>query len=259
MSETRTLGYAIEQEDRESLDRHGEEPLKLLATFKEELSPQNPDADPLGVVNILNQGSIGSCQGQSLAKMFQVCFFLKTGRVFNFSAMCGYVVAQKYDGLINRGDVGSTLSGGQRVATENGMCLESDWPYPSRYSNQIVASSFPFRLKSAKPTNNPDMILEALAAGLPVQTGMAWNSELEQERVTNYTGRGARGGHATTLWLRKDNQICHINSWGNWNGDGCSTWTEEALRQIVSYRGNTFVIYAPDGIEYPELPPVETP
>lgn len=252
------LGYAIDNENRASLMNRGLNPMMMLQTFKAEVPAVNIDADPLSVVNVLNQGSIGSCQGQSLAKCFQICFFLKTGRVVNFSAMCGYIIAQRYDRLIGR-DVGSTLSGGQRVATEHGMCLEEDWEYPSRYSANIPTANFPFKLRSAQPTNDPSLVLDALKLGLPVQTGMAWNSELERERVTSYTGRGAQGGHATTLWLRKDKHICHINSWGNWNGDGCSTWTEEALRQIVSYRGNTFVIYAPDGMEYPELANVTIP
>ena len=245
------FGYAIDKENRQSLIDGGIEPRQLMARFTAKFPKFNTSADPLGVVNILDQGQIGSCQGQSLAKMFQICYFLETGRVENFSAMAGYIVAQRFDGL--RGDVGSTLSGGQLVATKHGICLESDWPYPSRYSAEIVAKKFEFKLASAQPTNDPDLILEALALGLPVQTGMAWNNQLEQEHVTSYNGRGAQGGHATTLWLGK-----HINSWGNgWNSDGCSTWSEQALRDIVTHRGNTFVIYAPDGISHPDLPDIE--
>jgi hypothetical protein len=248
----RTLGYAIEEENLESLAENGVEPSRLMAAFREHVPAEVVTSDPLSVVNILNQGSIGSCQGQSLAKAFQVNYFMTTGMVVNFSAMCGYIVAQKFDRLIGR-DVGSTLSGGQRVATEHGMCLEADWEYPSRYDARIPAIDFRFKLQSAKPTNDPEEIKEALELGLCVQTGMAWNSELEQERMTKYTGRGAQGGHATLLWHKRGSDYCHLNSWGDWNQDGVSTWSEKALEDVVTHRGNTFVIYGPTGMVYPDV------
>lgn len=247
------LGYAIEKENLDSLYHFGIEPRMLLNAVKEQVPKFNHKADPAAILNVRDQGSIGACQGMSLSKMFQICYFLSTGRIDNFSEMCGYIIAQKYDGLIGR-DVGSTLSGGQKAATIHGMCLDTDWPYLKKYSSKIVASKFPFKLASAKPTNDPELIKEAIELGLPVQTGMSWNSELEQEVTTKYTGRGARGGHATTLWLQKENnEYRHLNSWGMWNGDGYSSWTERALEQIVTHRGNTFVIYAPEGMVYPEL------
>jgi hypothetical protein len=247
----RTLGYAIENEDVAQLMRNGVKPARLMAAFKEHVPAETVTSDPLDVVNILNQGSIGSCQGQSLAKAFQISYFMTTGVVQNFSAMCGYIIAQKFDRLIGQ-DVGSTLSGGQRAATEHGICLESEWAYPSRYDSRIPDTLFPFKLQSAKPTNDPEEVKEAIELGLCVQTGMAWNSELEQERMTKYTGRGAQGGHATLLWHTQGGEYCHLNSWGDWNRDGMSVWTEKALEDVVTHRGNTFVIYGPTGMVHPD-------
>lgn len=245
------LGYAIEKENQASLMANGVEPKLLMQRYKEQFPAFNASADMLDIINVLDQGQVGSCQGQSLCKMFQICFYLATGRIVNFSAMCGYIIAQRFDGLDGR-DVGSTLSGGQRVATEHGMCLEADWRYTGRYDSSVPNVAFPFKLASAQPTNDPALIKEALSLGLPVQTGMAWNNELERERVESYTGAGAQGGHATSLWLDK-----HLNSWGSgWNGDGLSSWSDRALEQIVTHRGNTFVIYAPDGMDYPDLEPI---
>lgn len=245
------LGYAIEKENKDQLLLNGIKPEIILRSFQDNFPKFNANADPLGVVNIKNQGSIGSCQGQSLAKCFQICYYLATGRVINFSAMAAYVISQEYDRI--RGDNGSTLSGGQKVATDNGLCLEKDWPYPSRYDTTQKASEFPFKLKSAQPTNDPQEIRQALELGLPVQTGVAWTRELEKEVVTQYTGRSSFGGHSTVLWCKKN-----INSWGQeWCEDGCSDWTT-ALDDIVTFPGNTFVIYAPDEMTKPELPEIET-
>lgn len=249
--EKRTFGYRIEDEDIDSLMSRGRKAEDVLLMFKYKVPKWNQYAPP-DMVNILDQGQVGSCQGQSLAKMFQICYFLATGRVLNFSAMAGYILAQRHDGLIGR-DVGSTLSGGQRAAAD-GICLEKDWPYTGRYDSRIPNVPRPFKLVASKPTNDPDLISEALDAGLPVQTGMTWNHELDRDLVTNYTGRGAQGGHATTLWQKKSNgNWINHNSWGSgWAGDGRSEWTPQAARQIITYRTNTFVIYSPE-MEFPDL------
>ena len=93
--------------------------------------------------------------------------------------------------------------------------------------------------------------------GLPVQDGIKWNSEVSRTLVTSYTGRGRGGGHSTTLWGKKGRNYRRINSWGNWDGDGCNENTPSALRQQVEYPSNTHVIYAPEGMIYPDIEPVE--
>ena len=245
---TRTLGYAIEKEDREYLEEHGEEPRLLMQRFKNSFPVFNTDVNPLDILTIKDQGQVGSCQGQSLAMIFTICYFLATGRVEDFSAMAAYILSQAEDGLLGK-DVGSTLSGGQAVA-RRGLCLESAWPYTGRYdTRQPSGIEFPFKLSASKPTNDPEIIFEALEMGLPVQIGIAWTPEMDREHVTSYRG-GRGGGHAVVWWLKY-----LINSWGSWNGDGMSTYERRALEEIVNYPGNTFVIYAPDGMEYPEVKP----
>ena len=204
---TKSLGYAIELENKDSLLLNGVAPELLLSQFKDNFPAFNAFSNPTDIIDIADQGNVGSCQGQSLAKCFQICYFLATGNIIEFSAMAGYILAQQYDGI--RGDRGSTLSGGQKVATEHGMCRERAWPYTGEYDRRGKAKEFPFRLKSAQPTNDPAQIRSALALGLPIQTGVAWTRELEQEIVTGYTGKSSLGGHSTTLWCGKN-----INSWG---------------------------------------------
>ncbi len=249
MSE-RTFGYCIDLEDKDKMLLNSRfTPEQILAVSSDYLPADKINA-PEAIVNVVDQGPVGSCQGQSLAKCFQICYFLATGRVLNFSAMCGYIIAQQYDGI--RGDRGSTLSGGQLVATSHGMCLERYWPDTKTYDTRPKTDSFPFKLVSATPTNNPQEIRKALGAGLPVQTGVAWKESLDEENPQEYRGRSL-GGHSTVLW--GDYQI---NSWGEqWNQDGMSNWMD-CLDEIVTYPGNTFVIYAPDGMSMPKLEPIKT-
>lgn len=250
MSE-RNFGYAIDQENKDSLLLNAQaKPGELVALMETEYLPLDAIQRPEAIVNVVDQGSVGSCQGQSLAKCFQICYFLATGRALNFSAMCGYIIAQQFDGI--RGDRGSTLSGGQLVATRHGMCLERYWPDTKTYDTRPKTNEFPFKLVAATPTNNPDEVRKALGAGLPVQTGVAWKESLDEERPHEYRGRSL-GGHSTVLW-----GDYHINSWGKgWNGDGMSNWMD-CLDEIITFPGNTFVIYAPDSMSMPFLDPVKT-
>lgn len=248
----RHFGYAIEKEDHGYLQSNGDEPAVLMQRFRESFPKFNVRANPLGLVDIVDQGSVGSCQGQSLAQVFSICYFLATGRKQWFSAMAAYLHSQRFDGLLGR-DVGSTLSGGERVATEHGLCLAKDWPYEPVYTGRIRPGiEYPFKLRASKPTKDVAVIREALALGLPVQIGITWGREMDAEHVEDYAGSGG-GGHAVVLWLGK-----LINSWGNWNGDGMSTISDRALDQMVRHRTNTFVIYAPDAMSFPGLEPVRT-
>ena len=138
------------------------------------------------------------------------------------------------------------------MATKHGMCLERYWPDTKTYDPRPKAETYPFRLVSATPTNDPEQIRKALGAGLPVQTGVAWLKSLDSETVKEYSGKSL-GGHSTVLW-----GDVNINSWGpGWCGDGMHSWND-CLDEIVTYPGNTFVIYSPDSMSMPMLEPITT-
>jgi len=109
------LGYAFQKEDRATLETNGAEPSEALRLFQASFPTFDVTADPLGAVDILDQKNQGACQGHALAMVFSICFFLATGRREAFSRAAGYYLSQRKDGI--RGDSGSTLSGGQWVAT----------------------------------------------------------------------------------------------------------------------------------------------
>lgn len=247
------LGYAIELERRTALEMHGDEPREMLARMRDEFPAFNTQAMPTDVFDILDQGQQGACQGHALAAIFSICFFLATGRREAFSRACGYYVAQQFDGI--RGDTGSTLSAGQKVAMQHGMCLEKDWPYPRSYNPNSKPNgvTFPFKLSVSKPFNSAEEMEEWLQAGLPIQTGISWNNSCNKEIVDNWQAGGG-GGHSTCLWqLRPNGNGVNINSWGStWNGDGCHEWTWDSIRKMVRHSWSTFIGYAPTRMSFPE-------
>lgn len=249
------LGYAIEHEKANQLVFNGLEPAVMMANYRDQFPQNNPVAFP-SIIPILDQGQQGSCQGHALAQIFTICYFLATGRIAHFSRAAGYYLSQRYDGLIGR-DVGSTLSGGQRVATDHGMCPEYAWPYPSSYRpNEPSGINYEYKLAVSKPITDIDTLYEVIDLGLPVQTGMIWDSSCDQEVVSNYVGRGG-GGHSTVWWTKTESgNVRNINSWGkNWNGDGIHEWTRSSLARALSNRSNVFICYAPDNMLYPLPPP----
>lgn len=248
------MGYAIEQEDRPLLMEKGMEPARMLKLVEDNVPKFNVDVDPMTLFSPLNQGNQGACQGHSLALVFTICYYLMTGRIEMFSRAAAYYLSQRKDRI--QGDRGSTLSGGQWVATEHGLCLETDWPYPDRYNPaEPQGVKYPFKLVSSKPTRDIDVVNQAISLGLPVQDGIIWDDSVSRTISTDYVGRGG-GGHSTTLWTKRGENTRRINSWGMWDGDGCNENTPKSLKKQVEHNFSTHVIYAPEGMLYPELAPV---
>ena len=253
--ETYRLGYRFDIEDKGNLEANGLDPEATLKLFKETFSVFDVTADPLGAVDVLNQGNQGSCQGHALAMVFSICFFLATGRRQAFSRAAGYYLSQRKDGI--RGDQGSTLNGGQWVATVHGMCLESDWPYPSSYNpSEPNGIAYLYKLKRTRPMRTVQEVTDWIDAGLPVQTGFAWNDSCSREVVNNWRPGG--GGHSTCFWQRaKSGNVRNINSWGSsWNGDGVHEWTEGSIAKALAHQWTTLIGYAPDEMSFPEQPPI---
>ena len=244
------MGWALDKENIKDLEANGCNTKELLAQAKDVLPPFNSLANPKDIVNILDQRNQGACQGHALAMMFSICFFLKTGRWYEFSRAAGYYLSQRYDGI--RGDSGSTLSAGRKVATDHGMCLERDWPYPSSYNPREPSGiDYPYKIKVTQPIRDIEIAMEWLSLGLPIQTGTIWGNNMSKELVTQGDTRG--GGHSTSLWLLTiEGYVRNLNSWGgSWNGDGVHQWTKQAFAGMLANQNNVFIGYAPDDMEYP--------
>jgi hypothetical protein len=201
---------------------------------------------------------VHNCQGHALAQVFSICYFLATGRKQAFSRAAAYYLSQQKDGI--RGDMGSTLSGGQYVATQHGLCLESDWPYPGRYNPAMPPTAqgkFLFRLATTKPFKDVNSVVEWLDQGLPVQIGVTWNSSCDREVVDSYSGRGG-GGHSTVFWQRRaGGNVVMINSWSSrWAGDGCNEWTTKSIEAALAAKWTVMIGYAPAGMSFPNPNPL---
>lgn len=252
------LGYAVEAEDKQFLIATGEEPNILLARYNDTFPKLDTTDDPTGILKIKDQGSVGSCQGQALSTVFAICYWLATGRREVFSSAAAYILSQRRDGI--RGDNGSTLSAGQWVATNNGLCLESAWPYSPNYNsiNRVPPGiTYPFKLSVTRPMRSADEVFDWLNQGLPVQIGIGWNNYCDREVVDQWQSMRNQGGHSTVFWQFRDGNVNNINSWGtNWNGDGQHSFTHRAVEQLIRHQWTVMIGYAPDAMSFPPLEPI---
>lgn len=252
---TGQLGYSIHAEDRDALEENGQSPELALNSFRASFPALDIKANPLGAVDILDQKNQGACQGHALAMVFSICFFLATGRRQAFSRAAGYYLSQRHNNI--RGDHGSTLSGGQWVATQHGMCLETDWRYPSSYYPQEPPNvPYLYKLKVTRPMRTAKEVTDWIDAGLPVQTGIYWNDSCSREVVNNWRPGG--GGHSTCLWQRaQSGNVNNLNSWGpQWNGDGVHEFTEGSIARMLADSNTTLIGYAPDEMSFPDQEPI---
>ena len=249
--EYRKFGYLHGEDDYDRIDE-GLEPEDMLRRFAATYPEFNAYANPW--LSLQYQGSQGACQGHALAHAFQVALTQEYSIQTKFSRACAYYLSQKEDGI--NGDRGSTLAGGQKVAAK-GICLEDEWPYPSRYNNRMPNSAVgrcDFKMPGSKRITDADLAFSLIEAGACIQTGVAWNSSYEKE-VCDRLSSTRGGGHSTLLYGldEKTGNAIHHNSWNNWQGDGRNQWTKRFLDEIMRKdRFAVFVCYDSTMLEVPE-------
>lgn len=252
MSVQRHFGYLYGQDDTDYIDNNGVEPELVLSLARAAYPNFNPYADPW--LNLQYQGNQGACQGHALAHCFSVALTQRYSIQADFSRGGAYYLSQKFDGI--SGDRGSTLAGGQKVA-ESGLCLEKEWPYPSRYNPRQPESAngkLNVTMPGSKRVKDPDLAWELLAAGCCIQTGQAWTRAFEKEVCDSYSG-GSGGGHSTVLYglHEETGNAWHHNSWRNWMGDGRNQWTKNFFASILKNdRWAVFVAYDSTNLVIPE-------
>ena len=249
----RHFGYAIDKERPDELDANGLDPEQVLRTTRAAHPNFNPYADPWN--QLMNQRSIGSCQGCSLAHLTQIMVAQQVGRHAMFSGMQAYIMSQRVDGI--RGDSGSTLSGGQKVAKTEGICMEKHWPYPSRYSANIPNGydEFPrVRIPASKRITDVDLAWDLLSAGAALHIGATWGRCMEQQVCDRYYGPVA-GGHATFLYglVEGSDNAIHHNSWGpNFGTNGRNQYTKTFFKELMRQRWTVVIAYQPTDLEVDE-------
>lgn len=248
---TRTFGYAIEDERGDEIDANGQDPDHVLLSCRAAYPQFNAYANPFS--RLTNQRAIGSCQGVSLGHITQIECVQQFSQHVRFSGMQAYVESQNIDGI--RGDRGSTLAAGQKVAATIGIVREKDWPYPDRYSTQPppgYEQAPRVFINSSKRVKDADLIWDLLAASSAIHMGVSWGRCFEANICTQWR-RPVSGGHAVLLYglvEGSDNAWLH-NSWGPGFGvNGRVQVTKEFIKQTIrNDRYATFVAYDPTGIE----------
>ncbi len=207
--------------------------------------------DPRDVLKIENQSNQGACQGHALSSVVEWVHCIQTGDFsLQLSRAMGYYETQRLDGI--RGDRGSTISGGVKLAMNTGICAETFWTYPSRYSNgrprnydAVLQSAAKYKIGTSLRLRSYDAIRTFLGAGLGgISIGIAWSSRVMSRAIVERYSTGG-GGHAIGLFAlskRLDKKgrpyVWMMNSWGskwpaNANTRGWSEWAPSAVEQIM--------------------------
>lgn len=255
----------MEREDRSLLE-------EFATTYR-----GTPDYDNLPKIEIHkgswhkieNQANQGACAGHSLSSCLETCYYWETGSTIQLSRACGYYETQRIDGI--RGDRGSTIMGGIRLATGDGLMSEADWPYPRSYDPRRP-SNFDtgprWKIRGYKPIRSYEEGTEFLAEGVDgmrgaIHIGINWASQIDQQvsrngRIEQFTQSGG-GGHSvhfpvydlSVLDGRKPYWKL-FNSWSKeWGKNGIADTSPRAIDQMIAGRMNVFV--AVWGSIHPEI------
>lgn len=244
-------GWRIDKENWPALRKLPKDTavLAMRGTFQE------VTLDPRTVMHVENQGSVGSCQGHSISSNCEWVYIIATSDpTLQLSRAMGYYETQRLDGI--KGDSGSTIEGGVRLAKTGGICREELWQYPARYDNRrpanydaVLADAANYKIATATNLKSYDSIRTFLGSGQGgVHLGITWNSSVDRDVVETYRDGGG-GGHSIGLYSlsdRKDSQdrpYCWMmNSWGkDWQGDGWAEWSPRAIEQMLAARWSVFV------------------
>ena len=254
-------GWLFLEDDFESLSRtqtvycH-----RALADLPDEVDPRKHPSYGSGFLRTENQGSIGSCAGNALTECAEYSWTIETGRVMQFCRMFAYLETQKKDGI--RGDRGSTISGGTKVARDVGFCPEADSkPYPRRYpghswsTGEMREAAKRYRMGSHTVLRNPDEAKAYIGDGLGiVQIGIRWGRSMSPDsRGCISSFRVGGGGHSVVLAGYVPDSVVGRssgdgywfllkNSWGTrWGIEGWAYVAPKAVNSMMRSSYSSFV------------------
>lgn len=241
--------WEYSKEDTEFLDSlPGEDACMLMRGDYVEQS-----VDPRTILVVENQSSVGSCAGHSLSTNGEFIHWIVTGQTIQLSRAMAYYETQRIDGI--RGDSGSTISGGIKLATSTGICREELWTYSGRYDNRrpsnydaVLQDAANYKFGNAVRLKTYDGVRTWLGSGQGgIHTGLAWSSALGVAVVENYVA--GRGGHSQA-WIslseRKDRSgrpyVWVLGSYGkNFANKGWQEWSPSAIERSLQYSGTVLV------------------
>lgn len=277
MSDRWFSGYALDKEDRAYLKSVVREMPSACKSFSipDMVDPWqvSPDLTPTE-----DQGQLGSCAGNSLSDCGEFCAHVATGEVVQFSRIFCYLGAQKMDGI--SGDNGSTLSGGTKLVSQYGMCLESTLPYPRSYPSGGWKSIPPqawdeakrFKLLGAIDINEVDAIRQFIGSGSGlIHIGIAWDSSMEPRNgfIERFAPGSNYGGHAVCIAGYVPDEVAKKkspegywlilkNSWGRrWGVNGRCYLSVKAAADMLKHKFTVMVGRSDMSVPKPRPVPVD--
>lgn len=243
MSEFKS-GYLIEEEDHAFLESTST-PMLFSGAIPQKVSFREKG------LRIENQGRMGSCGGHAGSSVLECLNWLDTKEWIQLSRMWCYIAAQRESGHNGR-DVGCTISGLAKAMQTRGVCLESTFPYPDRYSDVLPRSAAEeaaqHKIKAWSRLRSVDAMCQflgtgqgAIAIGIPWVSGFA-NGDGE---LSSRTMRGQYlGGHAMEFsGYNLDSEIFETaNSHGTiWGDGGYGRMTFELVTKLVNSGESEFI------------------
>lgn len=218
-------GYAIEFEDRSRL-RETSTPAELLlqGDLPKSVDPRKSQLWKDGWLQVEDQSTIGSCQGNALTENLEYCYPIATGGLIKqFSRMYAYIRSQQMSNI--RGDSGSTLEGGTKAAFE-GICTEATAPYPRGYpgwsyiTQPMKDEAVHYRLESHTEITSADHLQQYLGSGIgAIQIGIMWGNEMNPDSygcIRSFNGRSGGGHSVAFVGYLTDTEVGQKSSRGWW-------------------------------------------
>jgi len=256
-------GGWLHQQERRDLITQWETPI-LYGLVSDSDLPER--VDPTGWMQIEDQRNQGACQGHALSTGVECVHALAGGTIVQLSRACAYYLSQRLDGI--RGDQGSTIAGGIKLAEQDGICLESVWPYPSSYNPREpegYRSATKWKIANHSPIRSSQECIKHIGLHGAVHIGIMWSSDIDKQvsqRGIVYSYRPGGGGHSVELigysptdWDGKaleDTHVMLFNSWSkSWGRNGVALVSPNALQSMIENRNSVFVgLY---GAPHPEI------
>lgn len=229
-------GYPVELERRAELQASS---IEFMSSVKG-LFAAPKSFDPRGWMRTENQGNVGRCAGYGSSTVAELCYWIASHDVTQFSGHYSYIRAQGLDGMLGR-DNGSTIAGNVAAAKQFGFCPQDKFgqepaSYTPRLPDNADQDAAPFKVRSSSMLRTVDEIDTYLKAGLGgVLVGAAWGGWGPDANGYVRSFRGGGGGHAWAIlgWL-EDGARLMLNSHGSgWGKLGWAYLTDAFLEQML--------------------------
>jgi hypothetical protein len=229
----------------------GEQQLLLMRGTYQEVR-----LDPREVIIVEDQAQQGACAGHSLSSILEWIYTVLSGVTgLQLSRAMAYYEAQRLNNI--RGDSGSTISAGVKLAETVGLCREELWKYPSRYNPErpqnyqaVLADAAKFRIGSKTQITSYEGYRTFVGAGIGgVHNGISWGDYMNVKVVEDFTPGSRDGGHSIAglaLSTRTDRDgnpyLWILNSWRRtWGQNGWQEWSPLAVRKMLRHQFTAMV------------------